>query len=294
VRFSLISADYLSAMGIALRRGRDFDAHDTEDAPQVALINETTARRFFPGEDPLGKVVWLGPPENLLPPPEPGFDNHFPRRTIVGIVADVKGSNLTRAAEAEVYAPYQQNKREGWSNAMMLTVRADGSPAALMGAIRAQVRALDPDQPVTNVATMDERLSNSMSQSRFSTLMLGLFAGVALLLAAVGIYGVVAYAVAQRTHEIGVRMALGAQRRDILSMIVRQGMTLTFVGVVVGLCAALALTRLLTGLLYGVSATDPKVFGGIALLLSLVALVACLLPARRATKVDPMIALRYE
>jgi putative ABC transport system permease protein len=260
----------------------------------VAIINETAARRFFPGEDPLGKTVWMGPPEHLLPPPPPGQDNRIPRRTVVGVVADVKGRDLSLAPEAEVYVPYRQNKLEGWSNAMMLAVRAEGAPAAVMASVRAQVRALDPDQPVADVATMDEQLSRSVSEPRFSTLMLGLFAGVATLLAAVGVYGVMAYAVGQRTHEIGVRMALGAQRRDILRMILRPGMRLTLVGVAVGLCAALALTRLMTGLLYGVSATDPKVFGGIALLLTLVALVACLVPARRATRVDPMVALRYE
>ncbi|MFN2599083.1 MAG: ABC transporter permease [Pyrinomonadaceae bacterium] len=294
VSFALVSEGYLKAMGIRLLRGRDFDARDTEDAQQVAIINETAARRFFPGEDPLGKVVFLGPPENLLPPAPPGEDNHIPRRTVVGVVADVKGSRLSVAPEAEVYAPDTQNKREGWTNAMMLAVRGAGSTSALASTIREEVRALDPDQPVADVATMEERLSRSFSEPRFSTLMLGLFAAVALVLAAVGIYGVVSYTVAQRTHEIGVRLALGARPQDILRMIVRQGMTLTLVGVAAGLCAALALTRLMSGLLYGVSATDAKVFVGIALLLSLVALLACLVPARRATKVDPMIALRYE
>ncbi|MDQ3907772.1 MAG: ABC transporter permease [Acidobacteriota bacterium] len=294
VRFALVSEDYMSAMGIPVRAGRPFDAHDTADAPQVAIINETAARRFFPGEDPLGKVIYLGPPESLLPPAPSGQTNRTPRRTIVGVVADVKGSDLSLQPKAQVYAPYRQNKLEGWTNTMMLAVRSEGDPSALAAPIREEVRALDADQPVSDVATMEERLSRSVSQPRFSTLLLAVFAAVALLLAAVGIYGVVAYAVAQRTHEIGVRMALGAQRRDILRMIVRQGMTLTLAGVVLGLGASLALTRLMTGLLYGVSATDPKVYVGIAALLSLVALAACLVPARRATKVDPMIALRYE
>ncbi|MDT7605463.1 MAG: hypothetical protein QOF61_3460, partial [Acidobacteriota bacterium] len=180
VRFSLISADYLSAIGIAVHRGRGFDAHDTEDSQPVAIINETAARRFFPGEDPIGKTVWLGPPEDMLPPAPPGEDNHFPRRTVVGVVADVKGSNLSRESQALVYAPYRQNKREGWNNAMMLTVRASSAPEKLLPAIREQVRALDPEQPVTDVATMEERLSRSMSEPRFDTLMLGMFAGVAL------------------------------------------------------------------------------------------------------------------
>jgi putative ABC transport system permease protein len=294
VRFALVSEDYLSAMGIPVRAGRPFDAHDTEDSPQVAIINETAARRFFPGDDPLGKVIYLGPPDTMLPPAQPGQDSRAPRRTIVGVVADVKGADLSRDPQAQVYAPYRQNKLEGWSNAMMLAVRTEGDPATMAATIREEVRALDVDQPVTDVATMEERLSRSVSRPRFSTLMLGVFAAAALLLAAVGIYGVVAYAVAQRAHEIGVRMALGAQRGDVLRMILRQGMILTCAGVVVGLAASLALTRLMTGLLYGVSAMDPLTFAAVSLLLLIVALFACLVPARRATKVDPMIALRYE
>jgi putative ABC transport system permease protein len=294
VRFALVSPDYFRALGVAVRGGRAFDEHDTEKSQPVAIINETAARRFFPDEDPLGKTVWLGPPENLLPPPPPGEDNHFVRRTVVGVVADVKGSNLSRAAQAEVYAPYKQNKREGWNNNFMLAVRAGGEPKELLPAIRAQVRALDPEQPVTDVATMEERLGRSLSQQRFTTLLLGLFAGVALLLAAVGVYGVMSYAVAQRTHEIGIRMALGAQGRDVLRLVVRHGMLLTLAGVGAGVACALALTRVMSSLLYGVSATDPLTFAGVPVLMALVALAACLAPARRATRVDPMVALRYE
>src|SRR5919198_189749 len=294
VRFALVSPDYFRALGVAVRGGRAFDEHDTEKSQPVAIINETAARRFFPDEDPLGKTVWLGPPENLLPPPPPGEDNHFVRRTVVGVVADMKGSNLSSAAKPEVYAPYSQNKREGWNNNFMLAVRAGGEPKELLPAIRAQVRALDPEQPLTDVATMEERLGRSLSQQRFTTLLLGLFAGVALLLAAVGVYGVMSYAVAQRTHEIGIRMALGARGRDVLRLVVRHGMLLTLAGVGAGVACALALTRVMSSLLYGVSATDPRTFAGVPVLMALVALAACLAPARRATRVDPMVALRYE
>ena len=294
VRFALISHDYLRAMGIAVRRGRAFTEHDTADSQQVAIINETLARRFFPDEDPLGRTVWAGPPESLLPPDAQTPENRFVRRTIVGVVADVKGSSLEKAANAEVFVPYDQNKREGWNNALMLAVRTTASPQSALAAIREEVRALDPDQPLTSVATMEERLSQSLSQPRFSTLLLGLFAGVALLLAAVGIFGVMSYVVTQRTHEIGIRMALGAQRRDVLKLIVGHGMRLTLIGLAIGLAASFALTRLMSSLLFGVSATDPATFSVISLVLASVALAACYLPARRATKVDPMVALRYE
>jgi putative ABC transport system permease protein len=294
VRFALISPDYLRAMGIAVRRGRAFTEHDAAGSQQVAIINETLARRFFPDEDPLGKTVWAGPPESLLPPEAQTPENRFVRRTIVGVVGDVKGSSLEKAANPEVFVPYDQNKREGWTNALMLAVRTTASPQSALAAIREEVRALDPDQPLTGVATMEERLSQSLSQPRFSTLLLGLFAGVALLLAAVGIFGVMSYVVTQRTHEIGIRMALGAQRRDVLKLIVGHGMRLTLIGLAIGLAASFALTRLMSSLLFGVSATDPATFSVISVVLASVALMACYLPARRATKVDPMVALRYE
>jgi putative ABC transport system permease protein len=294
VRFALVSPDYLRTMQINLRRGRAFDEHDTDNSQQVAIISETTAQKFFPGEDPLGKVVWLGAPENLVPPEALKPIGHFQRRTIVGVVADVKGSSLEGPSQAMVYAPFYQSRREGWSNTFMLAVRSNTAPENLVAAIREQVYQLDQDQPIADVATMDERLSQSLSQPRFSALLLGLFAVVALLLAAVGIYGVMSYLVTQRTHEIGIRMALGASTRDILKLVVGHGMVLTLIGVGVGLCAALLLTRFLSSLLFGVSSFDPLTYAGVSLLLIGVALVACLIPARRATRVDPMVALRYE
>jgi putative ABC transport system permease protein len=296
VGFALVSPDYFNTLGITVRRGRGFTPSDRDGAQPVVVINETLARRSFPNEDPLGKTIWLGPPESLLPPAlrSPRPENRAVRRTIVGVIADVKRGNLDTAAGAEVYAPLEQYRGEGWENALMLAVRSPLPADGLTAAIREQVRALDRDQPVTWIATMEERLSRRLSEPRFNTLLLGLFAGVAMLLAAIGIYGVMSYAVTQRLHEIGIRMALGAQGGDVLRLLIEQGMKLALLGVSIGLAGALALTQLMQKLLFGVSATDPLTFAGIALLLALVALVACWIPARRATKVDPMIALRCD
>jgi putative ABC transport system permease protein len=294
VRFALISTDYLRTMGIALREGREFTEQDTGKAQPVALINETVAQRFFAGEDPVGKTIWMGPHESLLPPDAQTPENRFLRRTIVGVVADVKGSSLEQSGRAEVYIPYHQYRREGWSNSLMLAVRSSTGSEKMLSGIHEQVTSLDPDQPVTNVATMEERFNKSLSQPRFSMMLLGLFAAVALLLAGVGIYGVMSYVVTQRTHEVGIRMALGAQASDVLRLVVGQGMKVAMIGIGIGLIAAFALTRVMRTLLFGVSTTDPLTFTIIALVLAAVALVACIIPAHRATKVDPMVALRYE
>ena len=294
VRFALISSDYLRTMGIALREGRAFTEQDTEKSQPVALVNETVAKRFFGDEDPVGKTIWMGPPESLLPPEAQTPENRFIRRTVVGVIADVKGSSLEQSGRAEVCVPYHQYRREGWTNGLMLAVRSSTGSERLLSGIREQVTALDPDQPVTNVATMEERFSKSLAQARFSMLLLGLFAGVALLLAGVGIYGVMSYVVTQRTHEVGIRMALGAQASDVLRLVVGQGMKVAFIGIGIGLIAAVALTRVMRTLLFGVSTTDPLTFTIISLLLAAVALGACFVPARRATRVDPMVALRYE
>jgi putative ABC transport system permease protein len=294
VRFALASPDYFRTLGIALRQGRPFASEDKSNSQPVAIINETLARRFFPNEDPVGKTIWMGAPENLLPPEAQTLVGRFPRRLIVGVVSDVKGGSLNQPTPALVYAPLTQHRREGWSNNLMLAVQTSTTPEALTSAIREQVRALDPDQPVTSVRTIDELLDRTLSQAKFSLLLFGLFAALALVLAAIGIYGVMATAVAQRTHEIGLRMALGAQKRDVFRLVIGEGMMLVLIGVAAGLASAVALTRLMSTLLFGVSATDPMTLALITLLLATVALLACYLPARRATKVDPMIALRYE
>jgi putative ABC transport system permease protein len=294
VRFALISADYFRTFGIPVRQGRAFTAQDDENSQPVAIINETLARRFFADQDPVGKTIWMGPPDNLLPPEALTPENRAFRRLIVGVVADVKGGSLNLPTLAYVYAPLHQYRREGYGNTLMLAVQTEGKPEALAGAVGEQVHALDADQPVSNVRNINELVERALSAAKFSMLLLGLFAGVGLVLAAVGIYGVMSYAVTQRTHEIGVRMALGAQGSDVLRMIIKQGMRLATAGVALGVAGAWALTRVMASLLYGTSATDPLTFALIALLLVLVALVACYLPARRATRVDPMVALRYE
>ncbi len=272
-----ISPDYFRAMGIPLIRGRAFTERDTTGAPRVAIVNETFARRFFPDEDPIGKRIHVtNGPETF--------------REIVGIVGDVRHYGLEREAPAQAYEPYLQQPFAG----MSIVVRTAADPANLSAAMRQEVFALDKDQPVASVRTLEEILAESVAQRRFSMFLLGLFGGIALLLASVGIFGVMNYTVAQRTHEIGIRLALGAQRRDILRLVVGQGMGLALIGVALGLVAAFAGTRVMASMLYGVSATDPLTFTGVALLLAVVAFLACYLPARRATKVDPMIALRYE
>src|SRR6185369_7613279 len=248
--------------------GREFDEHDLPTSPPVAIINQTFARRFFPNEDPIGKRYMYG---------SPGPDNKT-WITIVGIVGDMRRTGFDRPVRPETFLPEGQNP----DNALTIVARANGDPAALAGALRNEVWAIDRDQSVFDVKTMRQVLSEMLSQRRFNMLLLGIFAAVALTLAAVGIYGVMSYAVAERTHEIGLRMALGAQTGDVLGLIVRQGMLLAGTGLVVGLVASLGLTRLMTSLLYGVSATDPLTFIAIPVVLTGVALGACLIPARRA------------
>jgi putative ABC transport system permease protein len=294
VRFSLISNDYFRTFGIPVREGRAFSDGDKSNSQPVAIVNETLVRRFFAGQDPIGKTIWMGPPEHLLPSDQQTPQNRFVRRTIVGVVADVKGRSLNQEPPALVYVPLNQYRREGWSNALMLAVQTTTPPDTVISAIREQVRLLDADQPITNVRTMDELLSRALSSAKFSLWLLGLFAVLGLLLAAIGIYGVMVTAVMQRTHEIGLRMALGAQTGDVMWLVIRQGMFPVFIGVVAGLLAALGLTRLMSTLLFEVSATDPLTLALITVLLTMVALLACYIPARRATKVDPLIALRYE
>jgi putative ABC transport system permease protein len=275
--FSSITPRYFRTMGIPLIRGRDFTEQDTATNPGVVIINETFARSRFPGEDPIGRRLRRGAPGS-------------PWLTVVGIVGDVKHTSLTAEPRTEMYLAALQTPFPF----MNIVVRTASDPSSLMAAIRQEVWAVDRDQPVASVETMRQLVANAVAGARFNTLLLGVFAIVAMILSAVGIYGIMAYSVIQRTHEIGIRMALGAGQRDILRMVVGQGMALAFIGVVLGLFASFALTRVMSSLLYGVTATDPVTFVGVSLALAAVAFVACYIPARRATKVDPMVALRYE
>jgi putative ABC transport system permease protein len=276
-----VQPSYFQTMGIRLLAGREFTASDNVDTPPVVIVTAEFAQRFLSGENPIGKRIrivypWAGP--------QP------PWREIVGVAGDIKGNGLHAAAKPEIYLAHAQEP----FNEMYVAVKTDVDPHSLVNAVRAEVTALHKAQPIYDVRTLDERLSASLMQQRFSMLLLTLFALLALILTAVGLYGVMAYSVTQRTQEIGIRIAVGAQTRDVLKLILKQGIRLALIGVIFGLAGAFALTRLLSGLLFGVSAHDPLTFSVIAVLLIVVALLACWVPARRATKVSPTVALRYE
>ncbi len=287
--FQGVTPDYFRTMGIAMLQGRDFTEHDIFEAPSVTIINETLAKRYFPNETAVGKRLAM---EGRTPgqPAGPNPAAASPWSEIVAVVADTKKLNLSADTMPEIYMPYWQ-----WPmQTPELLVRTNAPAATATAAIRNEIKALSKNIPAPKIETMDAMLAEVVAEPRFHTMLLALFGIIALLLAAVGIYSVMAYSVAQRTHEIGLRMALGAQVADVLQLVIGQGMKLVLLGVTIGLAASLALTRLLKTLLFGVSATDPWTFALIAVLLLSVALLACYLPARRATKVEPMIALRCE
>jgi len=279
INHAVITPGYFRAMGVRLLAGRDLNEADAKDAPKVTVVDERMAREYWPGESALGKRIRFGPPEN-----------NEPWHTVVGVVGEVRHERVDAATRMTVYVPHQQIA----VRQMTLAVRAAADPAGLAAAVRQQVRELDPDQPVTAVRTMEEVISSAVWQPRLHALLFGVFAAVALILASVGIYGVMSYAVTQRTHELGIRMALGAQKGDVLRLVAREGMALALAGIGLGLLGAFALTRFMSSLLYGVSATDPSTYAAIVVLLAGVSLLACYVPALRATRVDPMIALRHE
>ena len=285
---------YFHTMGVPLVAGREFTDRDTADAPGVVVINEKLARRYWPSEDPVGKRITFDNPRTAAPgAPGPRW------LTVVGVIRDVKQDNWVKAPEEEIYEPFQQSAgfyagTAGRFSAMTIVLRTTVPPQNLAAAAQEAVKTLDRNLPVYNVVTMEQVISDTLWQPRFNLQLISLFAGLALVLAAVGLYGVMAYTVAQRTPEVGLRMALGAQPRDVIKLVVGQGMRMVLIGVTLGLAASVALTRLMARLLFEVSATDFKTFALIAGLLTFIALLACWIPARRAAKVDPLIALRYE
>jgi putative ABC transport system permease protein len=276
VEVRVVTPNYFQAMGIPLQKGRLLDERDVKER-RVLLINETLAKRYFPNQDPVGKqleVMWDGS----------GADE------IVGVVGDIHEGTLEKEPEPAIY---WSHAREPYSG-MALVVRASGDASRLATAVQKEIRALDAEQPIADVRTMEQVVSKSIARPRFNTLLLGIFASVALVLASVGLYGVMNYSATQRTHEIGIRMALGATRADVMRLVVGNGMLLTCIGIAIGIAASIALTRVMQSFLFGVGATDAVTFVSVSALLIVVALIANYIPARKATRVDPIIALRYE
>jgi predicted permease len=274
-----VSPGFLKTFHIPLLAGRDIDERDAVDKPLVVLLSKSTAQRLFPNEDPIGKRIFFGTDNNTGLPAE-----------VVGIVGDVRSIRLERANDVEFYRPWPQRSGAFF----FVTVRTSVKPEGAAGMVRSALNKLDPGLPIIQPTTMTEIVDQSLGQRRLTMTLLGVFAGIALVLAMVGIYGAVAYTVEQRTGEIGVRMALGAQTADVLRLVVRQGMTPVIIGLILGVAAALALGRLITAQLYEVSANNPALLGATSVTLAIVALLACLIPARRASLVSPIEALRTE
>jgi putative ABC transport system permease protein len=282
-----VSDDYHNTLKIPLLEGRLFNAQDTEKSPLVVIVDQELVARSFPGQP--ARVV-LGKRLRIASDKENW-------REIVGVVGHVKQNGLNEEGRAQIYRPWTQitpKWKAGFLRATDMIVKTSVDPVSLIGSIKREIRVIDKDQPIAQVQTLDEKLSESIAPQRFTLFLLGVFAVIALALAAAGIYGVLSYAVAQRTHEIGVRMALGARQLDVLKLIVGQGMSLVVIGLALGLAGAFATTRLMSTLLFDVTAKDPVTFALVTFALAFVALVACCIPARRATKVDPLVALRYE
>jgi putative ABC transport system permease protein len=274
--YTIVSPDYFRALQIPLRKGRQLLDRDNKDGRRVAIINEALAQRYWPNEEPLGQRIRIG------------FEKET--REIVGVVGSIKQSTLTADARPAMYVPYAQLP----SGALTLVIRTNGDPMSVARLARTEIHSVDPTVPVTNIRTMNEVFSASVEQQRFAMLLVGLFGGLAVVLAAIGIYGVMGYSVTQRRQELAVRMALGARARQVLQLVIKDGLVLASIGIAVGLAGAFALTRLLRSLLFEVQPTDVQTFAMVAALLIIVALLASYLPARRASKVDPLKALRSE
>lgn len=278
----VVSTGYFATMGIRLMDGRLFDDRDVKDAPFVAIVNHTMANTFWPGQNPIGRRI------------RPIGGKDTPWWTVIGVVDDAKNAGLDRPAGTEVYATYQQAEAAGVTDMYVVMRAQSGHSRVLVGAVREQLNELDPSVPLADVRMMDDVLEQAQARPRFLTLLLSLFSVVALAIATVGIYGVVAYSVARRTKEFGLRIVLGAQGGDVLGLVMKQGASMVLIGVVTGLIIALGLTRLMASLLFGVTPTDATTFASVSVILAAVALAACYLPARKATRVDPMQTLRYE
>jgi putative ABC transport system permease protein len=265
-------------MGVQLLSGRYYTRFDNQDAAQVLLISESMARKHFSDEDPIGKKIVID------------YDEKPVAREVIGVISDTRHAGLDSDPRSEVYLPHLQSPY----GSMTYVVRTTGDPLALLQAVKSEIWAVSKDQPFSSVSTIEQLVSKSLAERRFNLLLFGSFALIALVLAGVGIYGLISFSTSQRTHEIGIRMALGANHKEVLGLVLREGLTLTALGLGIGWVAAFALTRVISSMLYGVSATDPLTFVTVSMILATVALAACYIPARRATKVDPMIALRYE
>jgi putative ABC transport system permease protein len=278
IAINRITTGYARTLGLRLLRGRLFDEHDTAEATMVALISDTTARKYWPNEDPIGQRFTVD------------YTSWFPKMTIVGVVADIKTDKLDKPQYPEIYWPQAQAP----SSSARVLIRTKVDPESMAAAVREEIGRIDRDLPVLDVSAMDGVIADTLWRPRLAAWLLGLFASLAVALSAAGLYGVLSYSVSQRTQELGLRMALGAQGRDVLLLVIGEGMRLVVIGLAVGLAAAFALSRFVASQLYGVKATDPLTFGGVALSLACVALLACWLPARRAAKTDPMASLRHD
>ncbi len=281
VNYRNVTPDYFRALSIPILQGRGFEERDNAQAPLAVIINQAAAERDFAGENPVGKRINFGGTDS---------NNQPIWFEIIGVVSNVRSLELNTEPAPEIYTSALQ---DAFSN-MSFVVRSGIEPSGLTAAVRQAVGSVDKAQPVADIRTMEKIVSDAVTQPRFNFALLGIFSAIALVLSAAGIYGVTAYTVSQRTHEIGIRMALGAQGRDVLKMILGQGLRLTIIGVAFGLLASFLLTRFLSSMLFGIGATDVLTFVSVALILTGVALAACYVPARRAAKTDPMVALRYE
>jgi putative ABC transport system permease protein len=280
VIYRAIGPGYFTTMGIPMVRGRDFTDQDRVDSKSVVVISEKTAQHYWPGENPIGKRLKSG-----------ATTSDIPWREVIGVVKDVRQNDFIAQPKMQMYFAHRQLKE---LTANSLVVRTSVEPMSLAVSVRNAIWAVDKDQPVANIDTMDHIVSEAIARQRFSMLLLGIFAGLALVFAAVGIYGVMSYSVAQRRHEIGIRIALGAQRADVLRMTMKQGLKLVVLGLLIGLASAFVLTRVMASLLFGINATDPATFASICVVLLGVAALANYIPALRATKVDPIVALQAQ